>query len=78
MDGGWEIINHEQYRFSSEARRAVWRASKADQRAGKRVNAKSPKLFKKNREQPGHSRGSAPAIVNDAGSVEWELLEPAQ
>lgn len=33
--GGWQIVNHDMYRFSTEARRAVWREAKANQRAMK-------------------------------------------
>jgi hypothetical protein len=33
--GGWEIVNHELYRFSTEAKRAFWREQKAQQRAVK-------------------------------------------
>jgi len=32
VEGGWQILNHEMYRYSSEARRALWRAQKAKQR----------------------------------------------
>lgn len=31
--GGWEIINHDLYRFSTEAKRELWRQEKAQQRA---------------------------------------------
>lgn len=30
--GGWSIINHEMYRYSSEERRLYWRKKKAEQR----------------------------------------------
>lgn len=32
IPGGWEIINHDLYRFSTEAKREFWRAQKAAQR----------------------------------------------
>src|SRR5437870_9687024 len=32
-NGGWKIINHEQYQFSSEAKREFWKHIKAAQRA---------------------------------------------
>lgn len=32
IDGGWQLINHEQYRFSTEAKRAFWREQKQRQR----------------------------------------------
>lgn len=33
--GGWQIVNHDLYRFSTEAKRAMWREAKANQRAEK-------------------------------------------
>ena len=33
IPGGWEIINHDLYRFSTETKREFWRQSKAEQRA---------------------------------------------
>ncbi len=35
VSGGWQLINHEEYRFSSEAKRAFWRELKAKERAKK-------------------------------------------
>lgn len=33
IPGGWQVINHDLYRFSTEAKRAYWREAKAQQRA---------------------------------------------
>jgi len=33
VPGGWQIVNHDLYRFSTEAKREFWRQQKADQRA---------------------------------------------
>jgi hypothetical protein len=33
IPGGWQVINHDLYRFSTEAKREFWRKAKADQRA---------------------------------------------
>lgn len=33
IPGGWQIVNNDLYRFSTEAKREVWRAMKAEQRA---------------------------------------------
>lgn len=33
VPGGWQIVNHERYMFATEARRMMWRESKARQRA---------------------------------------------
>lgn len=32
VPGGWQVINHDMYRFSTEAKREFWRATKAEQR----------------------------------------------
>jgi hypothetical protein len=32
VQGGWQLINHEEYRYSTEARREFWRQQKAEQR----------------------------------------------
>lgn len=33
IQGGWEIVNHDFYRFSTEAKREFWKSVKAEQRA---------------------------------------------
>ena len=33
IKGGWKVVNHDLYRFSTEAKREFWRQSKAEQRA---------------------------------------------
>jgi len=35
VPGGWQIINHDLYRFSTDAKREFWRQQKAEQRAKK-------------------------------------------
>src|SRR4030095_5204935 len=45
INGGWRIVNHDLYRFSTEARREFWRQQKAEQRA--KVEAKPKKRSKK-------------------------------
>jgi hypothetical protein len=37
VPGGWIILNHELYRFSTEAKREFWRQQKADQRESKKA-----------------------------------------
>ena len=47
VQGGWQIINHDLYRFSTEAKREFWRQQKAEQRAAvpkKRARRKSMDL----------------------------------
>jgi hypothetical protein len=36
IPGGWQIINHDLYRFSTDAKREFWKAQKAEQRAAKK------------------------------------------
>lgn len=36
ISGGWEIINHDRYRFSTSAKREYWREKKAEQRQRKK------------------------------------------
>lgn len=35
IEGGWQIVSHDKYRFSTEAARAYWRESKAKSRKRK-------------------------------------------
>lgn len=37
--GGWQVINHEKYRFSTEARREFWRDQKRKQREAEEAEA---------------------------------------
>lgn len=41
VPGGWQIVNHDMYRFSTEAKREFWRQEKAKQRQGGK-RAKKP------------------------------------
>ncbi len=42
VDDGWLVLNHESYRYSSDARRALWREIKAVERAAKADKAENP------------------------------------
>lgn len=42
--GGWQIINHEYYRFTTEAKREFWRQQKAEQRAAAQDRLLTKKL----------------------------------
>lgn len=47
--GGWQIINHDLYRFSTEAKREFWRKTKAEQRekqAAYRAQKKAERMAK--------------------------------
>lgn len=41
--GGWQVVNHDLYRFSTEAKREFWRQSKAEQRKKKKRPARRSK-----------------------------------
>jgi len=43
VPGGWFVINHEQYRFSTEARREFWREQKRKQREKEEAKKKPRK-----------------------------------
>lgn len=40
VEGGWQVVNHELYRYSTEAKRAFWREQKALQRERKAAKKK--------------------------------------
>lgn len=42
IKGGWQIVNHEAYRFSTEARRQYWRDQKAKSRAKQKEKGGPP------------------------------------
>lgn len=42
VPGGWQIVNHDLYRFSTEAKREFWRQQKAEQRKRKRRKPHKP------------------------------------
>lgn len=42
VPGGWQVVNHDYYRFSSEERRELWRQTKAAERLRKALDAKAP------------------------------------
>ncbi len=41
VPGGWQILNNDLYRFSTDAKREFWRQQKADQRAAEDAKKKS-------------------------------------
>jgi len=45
VPGGWQIVNHDLYRFSTEAKREFWKQQKADQRAKKKGRRKLKEQF---------------------------------
>lgn len=46
VPGGWQIVNHDQYRFSTEAKREFWKQQKAEQRAKLDAKQRRPKRGK--------------------------------
>jgi hypothetical protein len=66
IPGGWQIVNHDLYRFSTETKREFWRLQKAEQRRveSEREQARI-KEYKKRRKQAGRagkSQGAQEAI----------------
>ncbi len=57
IQGGWQIINHDLYRFSTEAKREFWRQQKAEQRA----QADSKKKKRRPKAPPGQDGKPASA-----------------
>lgn len=47
VPGGWQIVNHELYRFSTEAKREFWRQQKAAQREQEKVEKEAFEKGKK-------------------------------
>lgn len=45
IKGGWKVVNHEAYRFSTESRRQYWRDQKAKTRAKKKGGSKREERF---------------------------------
>ena len=57
MQGGWQIVNHDLYRFSTEAKREFWREQKRKQRQqAKQSTSSGPlpgeRLFEKTGDMP--------------------------
>lgn len=46
IPGGWELVNFDTYRFTTEAKRALWREEKAKQRERERKEALAAFQFK--------------------------------
>jgi hypothetical protein len=64
--GGWQVVNHDVYRFSTEAKREFWRATKAAQRKKLEPRAKKGKPL------PGEEayvRGYEAGHVDENGAV---------
>jgi hypothetical protein len=50
IPGGWQVVNHDLYRFSTEAKREFWRQQKEDQRRKDLV--KASRMKKSNKPRP--------------------------
>jgi hypothetical protein len=72
IPGGWQVVNHDLYRFSTEARRELWRQQKAEQRL------KSKKQHKPGVKLPGEMAHEA-ALKRGASQEELDrLAEPVR
>jgi hypothetical protein len=70
IPGGWEIINHDLYRFSTEAKREFWRQSKQEQRQKK---VKRPRRVK--HQASGALNGEAAFIAAESSDASTEQLQ---
>lgn len=59
IPGGWQVINNDLYRFSTEEKREFWRQQKAEQRARKEAAKSTKKKSRKSVETVGGERGLA-------------------
>lgn len=69
VPGGWQIVNHEMYRYSTEARRAFWREQKAAQREKEEA--------KKNGQKPRRDRKPSPAMTAKYDGMERRAVMAA-
>jgi len=51
VPGGWQIVNHDMYRFSTEAKREFWRNQKAEQRAKEKMTPEERAIYDKAKKQ---------------------------
>lgn len=56
IPGGWQIINHDRYRFSTDAKREFWRAAKAEQREREKKRPNRMKKMDKPSALPGEAK----------------------
>lgn len=70
--GGWEIINHDLYRFSTEAKREFWRQEKEKQRAASK-DRKRKRPFKNGKPLAGENR-FVDALKNGASEETLDRL----
>lgn len=65
IPGGWEIVNNDLYRFSTEERREFWRQAKAAQRA-KQAAAKAKREEKRAKKEASKSAAEVSAAYSSA------------
>ena len=70
IHGGWMIVNHDLYRFSTEAKREFWRQQKAEQRA-----REAARLAGRRRKDPGMDGKPASAAYKAREKAEVAKLE---
>lgn len=51
VSGGWQIVNHDLYRFSTDAKREFWREQKAEQRAKDKMTPEERVIYDKAKKQ---------------------------
>jgi hypothetical protein len=73
IPGGWQIVNHDRYRFSTEAKREVWRQQKAQQRERERLQA-SRKKGLPGVGKPLHGEVAAVKALEGGDEVEFDRI----
>lgn len=72
VPGGWQVINHDLYRFSTEAKREFWRLEKAKQRA---VNDARERVKRKKKRKPSDLPGEQAYVAASQNGATVEQLD---
>lgn len=72
ITGGWEVVNHDLYRFSTDAKREVWRLDKEERRRREKIR-KLRKKLSKGRPLPGEEE-YVKAMKNGASDAELDEI----
>lgn len=79
IPGGWEIVNHDLYRFSTETKREFWRQQKAEQRdRSKKKTGKKPLRNRPQFSERLFERTDGDVSFNCAGGDVEVVSEPGQ
>lgn len=68
IEGGWEVVNHDLYRFSTAEKREFWRQQKEDQRNRKKSEAEA-RAFEQARAKEYRKRRKTKREIKRAGAM---------